>query len=78
MVGMGSVVLDGATVGERALVAAGSVVTEGTDVPSETLVAGTPAEVIKEVEDSPWTRAGDRYVDLSREHMETSERLDGD
>lgn len=76
MVGMGAVVLDDATVGERALVGAGSVVTEGTDVPSETLVAGTPAEAIKEVPESPWTAAGDRYVELSRQYLDASERLD--
>lgn len=76
MVGMGAVVLDDATVGERALVGAGSVVTEGTDVPPETLVAGSPAEVIKEVPDSPWAAAGDRYVELSRQYMESGERLD--
>lgn len=78
MVGMGAVVLDDAVVGARSLVGAGSVVTEGTEVPAETLVAGTPAEVIKEVdpEDSVWTEAGDRYVELSRRHMADSERLD--
>lgn len=76
MVGMGSIVLDDAIVGDRALVAAGAVVTEGTEVPPETLVAGTPAEVVKEVPDSPWTEAGDRYVELSRTYMETGRRID--
>ena len=78
MVGMGAVVLDDAVVGARSLVGAGSVVTEGTAVPAETLVAGTPAEVINEVdpEDSVWTEAGDRYVELSRRHATESERVD--
>ncbi|WP_254543574.1 gamma carbonic anhydrase family protein [Halomarina pelagica] len=76
MVGMGAIVLDGATVGDRALVAAGAVVTEDTEVPPDTLVAGTPAEVIKEVEDSPWAHAGDHYVELATRHAETSERLE--
>jgi carbonic anhydrase/acetyltransferase-like protein (isoleucine patch superfamily) len=73
MVGMGAIVLDRSTVGERALVGAGSVVTEGTDVPPETLVAGTPAEVVKEVDDSPWAAAGEHYVELARRYEETSE-----
>jgi carbonic anhydrase/acetyltransferase-like protein (isoleucine patch superfamily) len=75
---MGAVVLDDAVVGARSLVGAGSVVTEGTEVPAETLVAGSPAEVIKEVdpEDSVWTEAGDRYVELSRRHVADSERID--
>ncbi|MFB6160666.1 MAG: gamma carbonic anhydrase family protein [Haloferacaceae archaeon] len=76
MVGMGAVVLDDAVVGERALVGAGAVVTEGTEVPASTLVAGTPAEVRKEVEDSPWAEAGDRYVALSRRHADSAERVD--
>jgi len=72
MVGMGAIVLDRATIGDESLVGANSLVTEGTDVPDSVLVAGTPAEVVKEVEDSPWAYAGDRYVQLSREHAESS------
>lgn len=78
LVGMNAVVLDDTYVGEEALVAAGSVVTEGTDIPPNTLVTGSPAEVKTEVEDSPWAEAGERYVELSRKHMETSEILDED
>lgn len=73
LVGMAATVLDRSTIGERALVAAGSVVTEGTDVPPETLVAGTPASVVKEVPESPWTAAADHYADLARTYEETSE-----
>jgi carbonic anhydrase/acetyltransferase-like protein (isoleucine patch superfamily) len=75
LVGMAATVLDRSTLGERAMVGANSLVTEDTDIESNTLYAGTPAEKIKEVEDSPWAYAGDRYVELSREHME-SEILD--
>ncbi|MFP4625700.1 MAG: gamma carbonic anhydrase family protein [Natronomonas sp.] len=75
LVGMGSTVLDGAIVGERALVGANSLVQEGTEIPAKTLVAGVPAEQIKTVESSPWAEAGDRYVELSRMHAETSEVL---
>ncbi|MFB6107677.1 MAG: gamma carbonic anhydrase family protein [Haloplanus sp.] len=73
LVGMGAVVLDDATVGDRALVAAGSVVTEGTDIPPETLAAGTPAEVVKEVPESPWTEAADTYVARAKRYAEESE-----
>lgn len=76
MVSMNATVLDEAHIGERSLVAAGSVVTEGTQVPPETLVAGTPAEVRKEVSDSPWIHAGDHYVELARRHEESSERVE--
>lgn len=73
MVGMGAIVLDRSTIGAESLVGANSLVTEGTDVPESVLVAGTPAEVVKEVEDSPWAYAGDRYVQLSREHADSGE-----
>ncbi|WP_290816249.1 gamma carbonic anhydrase family protein [Halovivax sp.] len=73
MVGMGAVVLDRSTIGRESLVGANSLVTEGTEVPASVLVAGTPAEVIKEVEDSPWSGAGDHYVGLAKRYEETSE-----
>lgn len=49
VVGANAVVLEGVTVGEGAVVAAGAIVTE--DVPPNTVVAGTPARVIKEIDD---------------------------
>ncbi|GEK57244.1 2,3,4,5-tetrahydropyridine-2,6-dicarboxylate N-acetyltransferase [Marinococcus halophilus] len=49
VVGANCVILEGVTVGEGAVVAAGAVVTE--DVPANTVVAGTPARVIKEIDD---------------------------
>ena len=76
MVGMSATVLDGAYVGEESLVAAGSIVTEDTEVPPNTLVAGTPAEVRKEVEHSPWTYAGEHYVELAKRHERSAERVD--
>jgi len=42
-----SLILKGVTIGDNAIVAAGSIVTK--DVPSNTLVAGNPAKVVKEV-----------------------------
>ena len=76
MVGMGATVLDGAHVGRESLVAAGSVVTEDMDIPPNTLVAGTPAEVRKEVDESPWTHAGEHYVELAKRHDRSAERID--
>lgn len=47
LLGMGSRVLDGASIGERCLIAAGCVVPEGLEVPDGHLVAGVPGKVIK-------------------------------
>ena len=76
LVGMGATVLDGSTVGEKAIVGANSLVTEETHVEPETLYAGTPATHIRQLEDSSWSEAADRYVELSRKHATESERLD--
>lgn len=45
--GMRCIILKGVTIGDGAIVAAGSVVTR--DVPSATLVAGTPARVVRQL-----------------------------
>jgi carbonic anhydrase/acetyltransferase-like protein (isoleucine patch superfamily) len=73
MVGMGAIVLDRASIGAESLVGANSLVTEDTDVPDSVLVAGTPATVVKDVEDSPWAYAADQYVHLATQHAETSD-----
>ena len=44
---MGSIIMPGVTVGEGAIIGARSVVTH--DVPAWTIVAGSPAKVIKEL-----------------------------
>ncbi|GAF14672.1 LOW QUALITY PROTEIN: 2,3,4,5-tetrahydropyridine-2,6-dicarboxylate N-acetyltransferase [Bacillus sp. JCM 19045] len=49
VVGANAVILEGVKVGEGAVVAAGAIVTE--DVPANTVVAGTPARVIKEIDE---------------------------
>jgi gamma-carbonic anhydrase len=49
LIGMGSVLLDNAQIGEASVIAAGSVVTPNTVIPPRSLVRGTPARVIREV-----------------------------
>jgi acetyltransferase-like isoleucine patch superfamily enzyme len=44
-IGMGTIILPGITVGERAIVGAGSVVTR--DVPDDAVVGGNPARLLK-------------------------------
>jgi len=46
-IGSGSTLLCGITIGERAIVGAGSVVTK--DVPPDTIVAGNPARILKQI-----------------------------
>lgn len=49
LIGIGAIVLDGAVVEEKSMVAAGSVVKPNFIVPSGKLVAGVPAKVIRDL-----------------------------
>jgi tetrahydrodipicolinate N-acetyltransferase len=49
LIGANAVVLEGVTIGKGSVVAAGAVVTQ--DVPANVVVAGTPAKVIKQIDD---------------------------
>jgi acetyltransferase-like isoleucine patch superfamily enzyme len=50
-IGSGATILANVTIGERAIVGAGAVVTR--DVPPDTIVAGNPARVLREIGISP-------------------------
>ncbi|MDL9979317.1 gamma carbonic anhydrase family protein [Microbacterium sp. ASV49] len=74
LIGIGATILDGAEVGEDALVGAGAVVTAGTVIPPGVLVLGSPARVIKELDEETraWKRNGvEVYRDLARRSRET-------
>lgn len=65
LVGMGSIVMDGARVGRDCLIAAGAVVTEGKEFPPRSLIMGMPAKAVRELTDEQIyqqiTRAGADY-----------------
>ena len=48
LVGMGSVIMNGAHIGSGSIVAAGAVVTQGKVFPPRSLIAGVPAKVMRE------------------------------
>lgn len=50
-VSMAAIIMPGVTIGEGAVVAAGALVTK--DVPPWTIVAGSPAKVLRELEERP-------------------------
>jgi len=65
LIGMGAIVLNGAKIGNNSLVGAGSVVPEGKTFPDNSLIVGSPARVVRTVEDklTEMIRAGaDIYV----------------
>lgn len=82
LVGMNSVVMDGAVLAESSMVAAMAFVKAGFQVPERTLVAGTPAKIIRELTDEEiaWKQDGTAdYQALairSRETMRLVEPLE--
>src|SRR5215213_4749501 len=85
LIGMGSIVLNRARVGRRAMLAAGSVVRENQKIPSEVLAAGVPAEVKKDLggSSSEWVERPPRgyppfrLKDLGRPQDSVSEMAKG-
>src|SRR3954454_4957262 len=49
LIGMGSIILDQAEIGEAAFIGAGSLVPQGKKIPPNTLAFGRPAKVIREL-----------------------------
>ncbi|RXT14932.1 gamma carbonic anhydrase family protein [Ammoniphilus sp. CFH 90114] len=51
MIGMGAIILDGAEIGEEAIIGAGTLVPPGKKIPPRCLALGSPAKVIRELEE---------------------------
>lgn len=71
LIGMGAIVLNGAEVGENALIGAGAVVTENTVIPPRTLALGTPARVVRQLDERDLERlyrTSSSYVEKGRQY----------
>jgi carbonic anhydrase/acetyltransferase-like protein (isoleucine patch superfamily) len=78
LVGIGSIILDGAEIGARSIVGAGAVVTGGKKIPPGSLVLGTPARIVRQLslEEQAAIRGwAERYVTLSRVYLERAENF---
>ena len=67
LIGIGAIVLDGAEVGEGSIIGAGSVVSPQTVIPPRSLAMGTPARVVRSIEDRDLALIEDisgQYLDL--------------
>lgn len=79
MVGMNTVVMDDAVIGESAIVGAGAFVRARFIVPPRTLVLGSPARIVRELEQKEidWKRMGTaQYHDLTRRSLVTMQLVD--
>ena len=79
MVGMNSVVMDKAVVGEESIVAAMSFVKAGMIIPPRSMVMGAPAKVMRELtdEDVKWKSFGTRqYHELNVRSLQTMREVE--
>ena len=78
LIGMGAIVLNGAKIGNNSLVGAGSVVPEGKTFPDNSLIVGSPARVVRTVDDklTEMIRAGaDIYVNRWKQYAKGLKRI---
>lgn len=71
LVGMGAIVLNGARIGKNSLIGAGSLVTEGKNFPDNSLIMGTPAKLVR-VLDEP---AVEKLRKSARHYVENARRF---
>ena len=78
LIGIGAIILDGAVVQEKGMVAAGAVVRPNFVVPSGKLVAGVPAKVIRDLTDdeiAEFDISAERYVQYTKTTIESLEKM---
>jgi carbonic anhydrase/acetyltransferase-like protein (isoleucine patch superfamily) len=78
LIGIQSVVLNGARIGRHCLVGAGAVVTEGKVFPDRSLILGAPAKAVRELADDEVARlrlSALSYVEKAQRHRATLERI---
>ncbi|MET0310957.1 MAG: gamma carbonic anhydrase family protein [Burkholderiaceae bacterium] len=69
LIGIQAVILNNARIGRNCIVGAGSVVTEGKDFPDNSLIIGSPAKVVRTLDDAAAAKlrqSAEHYVDNAR------------
>jgi carbonic anhydrase/acetyltransferase-like protein (isoleucine patch superfamily) len=80
LVGIQSVVLNGARIGRHCIVGAGALVTEGKVFPDGVLIVGSPARVVRELTTEQIARLAQmasHYVAQQQRHRTQLRRIDG-
>src|SRR5262249_52015531 len=68
LIGMQSVILNGATIGEGSIIGAGALIAEGKTIPPRSLVVGMPGRVVRPVTDEEYAaiiQSARRYAELA-------------
>jgi carbonic anhydrase/acetyltransferase-like protein (isoleucine patch superfamily) len=78
LVGIGAVILNRARIGRNCVVGAGSVVTEGKEFPDNSLIIGSPAKVVRTLDDAAvkkFAGLADHYVENSRRYERSFRKI---
>jgi len=73
LVGMGAILMDGAKIGARSIVAAGALVTRETVIPPGSMAVGSPARVVRSLsleEQRGLAAWAEKYIRVAEEHRE--------
>ncbi len=71
LIGMGAILLNGVRVGAGSVIGAGALLTEGTQIPAGSVVLGSPARVVRDVDEVLRERiriTWEHYVEQARQH----------
>ena len=72
LVGMGSIIMDQATIGKHSIVAAGALIPQGKTYPEGHLIMGSPAKAVRPLTSEEITglkQSSQHYVELARSYM---------
>ena len=78
LVGMGAIMLNGSKIGNNCLVGAGALITEGKTFPDNSLIVGSPARVVRQLDDKARTMiagGADIYVRRSQAYAKGLKRI---
>ncbi|WP_298635990.1 gamma carbonic anhydrase family protein [uncultured Umboniibacter sp.] len=78
LIGINTTILNGAKIGKSCIIGANSLVTEGADIPDFSLVMGSPAKVIRQLDPSTYEllkASADHYVDNAERYLDQLEEI---
>jgi carbonic anhydrase/acetyltransferase-like protein (isoleucine patch superfamily) len=78
LIGIQAVVLNNAKIGKNCIVGAGSVVTEGKEFPDNSLIIGSPAKVVRTLDDATVKKINaiaQHYVDNARRYAKGLKKI---
>lgn len=70
LIGMGSIIMNGACVGTHSIIGAGALIPENTKIPANSVVVGNPGKIIKQTTD----KQVKMIIDTAKQYIEEAKR----